>query len=234
MTGLPVFFCTGAFDRSMDLLMRSSCCFFCAAIFSARTLARRSFSRSFSALSTSSWGIFSMADRCSSSLASTLASIMSVPRDGSASNPHRSYTSVTRLLSAARSASVSCSSLCPLRGLARSRSAAALASSPEIAFFKFSIWEVSCSVSSSIFALVTCSFCFNSSSCSSVSCEFWMRKRLRSSKAAKMSRSCCGRVRYMGTSNACPPSGSQRWSSESSLARSFDRSFFASSNSASF
>ena len=48
--------------------------------------------------------------------------------------------------------------------------------------------EVSCSVSSSILAFVTCSFCFNSSSCSSVSCfrgeglvssielKFWYRE----------------------------------------------------------
>mmetsp|Transcript_8422 Transcript_8422/g.20973 ORF Transcript_8422/g.20973 Transcript_8422/m.20973 type:complete len:215 (-) Transcript_8422:1421-2065(-) len=79
MTGFPVFFCTGALERSIDFLMRSSCCFFCAAIFSSRTRKRRSFSFSFSAFSTSSCGILTMFPRCSSSLASMLASISRVP-----------------------------------------------------------------------------------------------------------------------------------------------------------
>mmetsp|Transcript_2922 Transcript_2922/g.5923 ORF Transcript_2922/g.5923 Transcript_2922/m.5923 type:complete len:201 (-) Transcript_2922:999-1601(-) len=178
--------------------------------------------------------MFSIAARYSSSLASMLASIMSVPSDESASNWHFSYTSATRLFKLCSIASVSCSSAWPLRGLARSRRAAALASSAEMLLFSALICSLSCSVSSSIFAFVTSSFCFSSSSCSSVSWEFWMRKRLRSSSAAKMSSSCCGRVKYMGTSKGLPSSGSHSSSSLSCRARSLSRCFCAAANSASF
>mmetsp|Transcript_17679 Transcript_17679/g.39972 ORF Transcript_17679/g.39972 Transcript_17679/m.39972 type:complete len:208 (-) Transcript_17679:737-1360(-) len=107
-------------------------------------------------------------------------------------------------------------SCCPFKGFARSRRAAAFISSAEMALLRLLICEFSCSVSSFIFAFVVSSLCLSSSSCSSVSCEFWMRKRFRSSSPAKMSSSCCGRVKYMGTSHARPSSGSHVSSSASS------------------
>mmetsp|Transcript_10916 Transcript_10916/g.28364 ORF Transcript_10916/g.28364 Transcript_10916/m.28364 type:complete len:224 (-) Transcript_10916:1043-1714(-) len=223
MTGLPVFFWTGALDRSMLFLMRSSCCFFCEAIFSSLTRSLLSFSFSFSAFSTSSWGIISMLVKYSSSLASMFASIISVPREESGSKAHFSYTSPTLLLSWCKSSSMSCSSAWPLRGLARSRRAEALASSSEMLCLRVLIWYCSCSVSSSILLLVTSSFCLSSSSCSSVSWLFWIRNRFLSSKAAKMSRSCCGLLKNILHSQGFPSSGSHRSSSRSSRSRSLAR-----------
>mmetsp|Transcript_12231 Transcript_12231/g.29205 ORF Transcript_12231/g.29205 Transcript_12231/m.29205 type:complete len:296 (+) Transcript_12231:236-1123(+) len=233
MTGLPVFFCTGALDRSIDFLMRSSWIFFWMAIFSSRIALRRSFSLSFSALSTSSCGMFSIAARCSSSLVSMFWSIGSAVSEPSASNPHFSYTSATLLLRFKISAPMSWSSAWPLSGLARSRRAAALASSALMLSTSASIWELRSTFSFSILVCVTSSFCFSSSSCSSVSCEFWIRKRLRSSSPAKMSRSCCGRVKYIGTSNGFPSSGSHASISKSSCCLAASRCFTAAAYSAS-
>mmetsp|Transcript_4612 Transcript_4612/g.7656 ORF Transcript_4612/g.7656 Transcript_4612/m.7656 type:complete len:350 (+) Transcript_4612:912-1961(+) len=56
----------------------------------------------------------------------------------------------------------------------------------------------------------------SSSSASSVSCEFWIRKRLDSSSAVKMSSSCCGSWKYIGTSaSSSAPSASEMSSRES-------------------
>mmetsp|Transcript_1151 Transcript_1151/g.3263 ORF Transcript_1151/g.3263 Transcript_1151/m.3263 type:complete len:413 (+) Transcript_1151:538-1776(+) len=43
--------------------------------------------------------------------------------------------------------------------------------------------------------------CFSSSSCCSVSWQFWMRNRLPSSSCVKISSSCCGSLKYIGMSS---------------------------------
>ena len=89
MTGLPVFFMTGACALSSDLCTRLSCSLFCCSSFSSLALCLRYFSLAFSACSTNSVGIVSMIEKYSSSLASMLVNICSVLREASLSKPHR-------------------------------------------------------------------------------------------------------------------------------------------------
>mmetsp|Transcript_316 Transcript_316/g.862 ORF Transcript_316/g.862 Transcript_316/m.862 type:complete len:204 (+) Transcript_316:153-764(+) len=198
MTCLPMRFCTGSCALRSERCMRSSCWRLSTSSFSSRTRWRLSFSRAFSAASTSSLGMCETCARSSSSLVSTLVSIWSVRKFSSTSPKTRPNTSFTLALS---SASVWSWASTPVDLVPLSVRALALSSSPAMSRLRAPIWARRPAVSSSLARLVCANLCLRSSRFSSVSCEFWMRKRLLSSSVAKISSSCPGSVKYMGSSS---------------------------------
>mmetsp|Transcript_12014 Transcript_12014/g.25255 ORF Transcript_12014/g.25255 Transcript_12014/m.25255 type:complete len:268 (+) Transcript_12014:335-1138(+) len=207
MRGLPCFLCTGACARSRERCTRRSCSRRCASIFSSRARCRRSFSFCFSATSTKSSGIWSMMARYSSSLASMLVSICRELWLASASNPQRTYTSVTLEDRSSSDTSFPLSTPFVLR-VARSISALPFSSSILMADWRTSICACRPSVSASMRCFVSRYFIFSSSSASSVSWQFWIRNRFCSSSCAKMSSSCWGFWKYMGMSSKSSSSSS--------------------------
>mmetsp|Transcript_1226 Transcript_1226/g.3559 ORF Transcript_1226/g.3559 Transcript_1226/m.3559 type:complete len:232 (+) Transcript_1226:429-1124(+) len=122
-----------------------------------------------------------------------------VDGEASQSNPHLRYTSLTLSLSSRRS--FSCMSS-PMLLSIRFLSKLALHTSLSICCLSSSILFLSESVFTSIFCLVSRNSCLSSSRACSVSCEFWIRKRLLSSSWVKMLRSCMGSSKYMGISSS--------------------------------
>mmetsp|Transcript_13217 Transcript_13217/g.42366 ORF Transcript_13217/g.42366 Transcript_13217/m.42366 type:complete len:332 (+) Transcript_13217:123-1118(+) len=198
MIGLPVRLTTGSCERRIERWMRSSWARTASACLASRTRERRSFSFSFSAASTSSRGMVSMMASSSSSCVSMLVSICSVPSELSPSAKMALYTSATLRFSSSNV--FSCVTTASLFSPFRSRPQR-FSCSTRSCSFKCSICALRPAVSSSIRACVSCSLLLSSSSASSVSCEFWIRKRFDSSSDVNMSRSCCGSLKYMSSAS---------------------------------
>lgn len=88
------------------------------------------------------------------------------------------------------------------------RKAAALLSSATSCACSAAILSSSTADWRAIVAAVSSYWVRNSSSCCSVSWQFWMRNKLSSSSCPKMSSSCCGRTKYIGSSSSSSSSSS--------------------------
>mmetsp|Transcript_47290 Transcript_47290/g.94276 ORF Transcript_47290/g.94276 Transcript_47290/m.94276 type:complete len:263 (+) Transcript_47290:711-1499(+) len=120
------------------------------------------------------------------------------------------YTSATFLLS---SSSICSCTATPTCVPARSCSSLLFSSSTLIVAFRCSICDSSPLDSFSMRLRVSVNCVLSSSSAASVSCEFCIRKRFDSSSAVKMSSSCCGSLKYIGTSRSSSGSSSDEISS---------------------
>eukprot|EP01137_Pigoraptor_chileana_P008704 Opistho-2@55920 len=203
MTGLPVFFRGASLARWSARFTRSSWCIRCISSFSSRCRCRRSFSFIFSACSTLSGGINSIASKSSSSLFSMFVSICSVLILASLSPMQCMYTSSTLRFISSSSFSWSSTPNTPNeKNFARSSKLRAFSSSRTMAPSRYSICCLRLSVSFNILSCVAAIFCLSSSRASSVSWLFWIRDKFCSSSSAKMSNSCFGSVKYSSGSSS--------------------------------
>mmetsp|Transcript_99386 Transcript_99386/g.278307 ORF Transcript_99386/g.278307 Transcript_99386/m.278307 type:complete len:311 (-) Transcript_99386:409-1341(-) len=202
MICFPVFLCIGAWERKSDAFSRSSIFRSCCSLRTRLSISRRCVSAVRSSVRTTlsrpSSSASSKTARKSSIFASAAASICKVSGSRSASWPQAAWISNAfsqrYLVRASCSSAVSCwASFC--RKSVHFR-------------FSSSIWRRSAEICCRLFSLprspsffVSMLFCCSASSACSMSCVFWMRKRLDSSMPVKTSSNCFGSLKYSGMSS---------------------------------